>query len=158
MTVFRYDEETGHLFWTNDPSVTPRVRGKRALGALSGSGYHFGSLDGRYLQSHRVIWKLSTGVDPEEIDHIDGDRSNNRLSNLRSVDHRKNCRSRGMFSTNTSGSTGVSWIKRDQKWMASIYVEGRARNLGLFGSKEAAIEARSIAEEAQGYNVRGRYV
>lgn len=158
MTVFRYDGETGHLFWTNDTSVPPRVRGKRALGARSGSGYYFGSLDGRYLQSHRVIWKLATGVDPEEIDHIDGDQSNNRLSNLRSVSHQQNCRTRGVYATNTSGTTGVSWIEREQKWMASIHADGKAHNLGLYASKDAAIAARTIAEQTLGYNVRGAYV
>src|SRR6201996_5004855 len=152
--VFRYDANADELYWRIVPEVPARVRGKRALTAKSGSGYLFGSFRGQHMQRHRVIWKLATGLEPLEIDHIDGDRTNNRVSNLRSVTHVENCRARGRYATNTSGITGVSWNARENKWLAYIHVDGRMKNLGLFGSKEAAATARAIAENIQGYNVR----
>lgn len=152
--VFRYDFATGDLFWTDDVSVSARVRGKAALNSIASNGYRFGSYQGQYLARHRVIWKLVNGNEPAEIDHIDGDPANNKFSNLRSVTHEENCRNRKRYSTNTSGVAGVSWNARAQRWYAYIYIDTRMKNLGMFATKEEAIAARQAAELLLGYNVR----
>lgn len=152
--MFRYDPITGDLFWSRNEVVPSRVRGKAALTSRASNGYLFGSFGGQYLARHRVIWKLLKGSEPQEIDHIDGDPSNNRIENLRSMSHEENCKNRRKYSHNTSGVTGVSWNERDQKWLAFIHIDKRMKNLGVFKSKEEAIAARRAAEELLGYTVR----
>ncbi len=154
LSVFVYDMQTGVLSWRAHPTVNARVVGKRALNSVASNGYRFGTYLGQYLAQHRVIWKYVHGTDPDQIDHIDGDRSNNRVGNLRSVTPSENCRARGKYQTNTSGTPGVSWNRRDRKWYAFIHADGRMINLGMYGAKEAAISARQVAEHIHGYNVR----
>jgi hypothetical protein len=152
--VFRYDPNTGRLFWRDSEHVTKRMRGKPALMARASNGYLFGSYKGQYLAQHRVVWKLLNGSDPVEIDHIDGDPTNNRIENLRSVYHAENCRNRKRYSHNTSGVSGVSWNARAGRWYAYIHIEKRMKNLGMFMSKDEAIAARKAAEELLGYTTR----
>ena len=154
LRIFVYDEEGDELRWTNDPLVPVRVRGKLALNSRSGSGYRFGRFQGKHLSRHRAIWKLVTGTEPDELDHIDGNPGNDRPSNLRSVSHQENCRNRKVYATNKSGVPGVSWNARDGKWMAHIHIGKRMKNLGMFANKSDAIAAREAAEVEQGYKVR----
>ena len=77
-----------------------------------------------------------------EADHIDRRVWNNSRSNLRRATHKENSRNRSKHKNNTSGVTGVFWDKRAQKWRAHI----TSKHLGLFVTKEAAIEARKRAE------------
>ena len=99
------DFSTGKLFWgwrdekwflnRFSPANTARAwnkryAGKEALTALGNHGYRFGSILGYPYLSHRVIWALRYGVWPKVIDHIDGDKLNNSISNLRSVEHSQN--------------------------------------------------------------------
>lgn len=153
-SVFIYDATKGILFWRAHPTVNARVVGKPALNSLASNGYRFGTYLGQYLAQHRVIWKYVHGTDPEQIDHVDGNPSNNKIENLRSVTPGENCRARGKYQTNTSGTPGVSWNRRSRKWYAFIHADGRMINLGMYGAKEAAIAARQTAESIHGYNVR----
>lgn len=87
------------------------------------------------------------GEDPHgEIDHIDHDRQNNRLSNLRVVSPRGNSKNRSMRSDNKSGVTGVYWDKKSQKWWAEITPYGESIYLGHFTDKSDAIAIRKSAE------------
>jgi hypothetical protein len=162
--VFRYDPKTGDLFWRVRPvtmftlgKTTDRPRsadhacnqwnsrwaGKLAT-SLKSDGYRYTHLNYRTLLAHRIAWKIMTGADPIEIDHIDGDRSNNRWTNLRNGTRSDNQRNTALKS-NTSGYHGVSFSKKQQKWTASIQI-------GTFDSKEAAVEARKKYEALLGYH------
>jgi hypothetical protein len=87
-----------------------------------------------------------------QIDHIDGDTSNNRMYNLREVDAATQMRNLTTSVTNTSGRMGVSWNKSCEKWEARIRHDGKAKYLGLFLHKKDAVAAREDAERLYGYH------
>jgi len=93
---------------------------------------------GRLWLAHRVAWFLHYGEWPAtDIDHIDGDRSNNRLANLRLASRSQNMLNGGTGRANTSGYRGVMWDKTKQRWRAV----SQGRHIGYFAEKEAAIAA-----------------
>ena len=87
-----------------------------------------------------------------QIDHIDGNRENNVISNLRLVNNRENTMNRRKRNDNTSGITGVSWDKNAGKWQAYINKDGRRQPLGVFEDKFEAICTRKSAENRLGYH------
>jgi hypothetical protein len=109
-------------------------------------------IGGRSYYLHRVIWLLVHGEWPETVDHIDGDRSNNRLANLRSVSHLENMKNCRRSVRNTSGITGVSFRSADQTWIAYITQDGKRVHLGTFSAMDEAVSARKIAEKQFGYH------
>lgn len=95
------------------------------------------------------------GVDPDDIDHINGDPSDNRLENLRNVSHEVNGRNLARRKNNTSGVTGVS--RHGSKWVARICPSRRTIYIGIFDSFDDAVAARRAAEVKYGYHPnRGR--
>ena len=140
------------LFYYLDGRLMNRVSRKRAradapAGHANDRGYVQIHFDGQSFWAHRLIWKLIHGHDPECIDHVNGDTSDNRVSNLRSVTHEGNARNRKMPSHNSSGKVGVQ-RGRANKWKAKIGGE----SLGSFGTFEEAAHVRDEAEVTQGYH------
>ena len=98
-------------------------------------------------KAHRVIWAMCHGGWPiHGIDHIDGDRTNNRFENLRDVTQSKNMRNSSIRSDNTSGVVGVYLEKKSGTWYAQIKTGGTVKHLGQFPSFEDAVAARAAAE------------
>lgn len=152
--IFQYDPETGKLFWLpreGNVSWNKVFAGKEA-GCLDSKGYIRIRTGGCVWVAHRVIWKFVTGEDPEFIDHINGDRSDNRLCNLRSVTQTENARNTARHRTNTSGCTGVFWHTRESRWYAVISINAKRKVLGSFRDKADAIAARKAAEKQLGYH------
>lgn len=158
---FNHDRETGILIWKVRPlhhfknshgmnSWNARLANKRA-GNLTNSNCVCVSIDFVSYLVHRIIWKMYYGEDPKElIDHIDGDRSNNRIENLREATRSQNNKNlTGLKSNNTSGCTGVHFHTRFGKWVARISILGKHKHLGYFDNKEDAIEARIKAAKEQ---------
>jgi hypothetical protein len=143
-----YDEHTGALTWK------VRRRGRIPKDSTAGNvnaatGYRIVAINTRRYKAHRIIWLMMTGVFPEhQIDHRDGNPSNNRWQNLREATHAQNQRNRKLSRTNTSGYTGVyrASPRRTLAWSADIRVNGRKLFLGCFPSKDAAHAARVAAE------------
>lgn len=155
-SILYYEVETGVLRWkvrTDSPDWwNIRYAGKIA-GSADGKGYLKVRLSGKNHYAHRIIWKMVTGYDPsDQIDHIDGDGSNNRISNLRVVSALENSKNSKMRKHNTSGTSGVCWYKKARKWTASIKKNKKRIHLGLFADKEDAIKVRKAAEIALGYH------
>lgn len=162
--LLTYDANSGRLQWLQRPremfssdnacnSWNAKWAGKPAFTAVDGKGYFVGAIYYRLHRAHRVIWALNYGEWPGSyIDHINGDKQDNRIENLRVVSHRENMLNAPRKSNNTSGTPGVSWNKRDRKWSASIKHNGRAVSLGYFWTKEAAVRARKSAEVYYGYH------
>jgi len=130
-----------------------RYAGKEAFTTGDGLGYKHGSIWNRKIKAHRVIWCLVYGEWPDgKIDHISGDRADNRISNLRVVDDIENARNMARRYDNNSGCTGVSKFRCSQ-WRARIHVNGEDKFLGLFDSKDEAIAARQAAEKKYGHHI-----
>ena len=108
-------------------------------------GYHYVHFNYRTELAHRLAYKIMTGQDPVEIDHIDGNRSNNKWSNLKNGTRTDNLRNLALKRANKSGYHGVAFSKRQQRWTAYI-------TLGAFDSKEEAVAARKKAEAFLGFH------
>ncbi|MBR9823065.1 MAG: DUF1364 family protein [Rhodobacteraceae bacterium] len=161
--LLRYDPKTGRIFWRERPreyfktqshcnAWNGKFAGAEAFSASDKHGYRRGEVVGHKTSAHRVIWKLLNGSDPKSIDHINGDPSDNRIENLRSVTHRENCRNRALRKKTSSGHQGVSWANREQKWRAYIALDSGVASLGYFDRKDDAISARKRAEIRFGYH------
>ena len=157
-----YDQSGGTLTWKTRPlhhftnahgmnTFNSQHSGKTVLSEANGR-YFVIRIAGKVYLSHRVIWKLMTGVDPiSKIDHRDTNKKNNAWKNLRQATQQQNGFNRGLSSTNKTGFKGVSWDKRDSKFYASIRAGGKSTSLGRFNTKEEAAEAyRSAALKAHG--------
>jgi len=96
----------------------------------------------KLYQMHRVIMNAPKGL---QVDHINGDRLDNRRSNLRLCTQSQNASNRGKNKNNTSGYKGVSWNKREKKWSARIRVNGKLYFLGNFIDIKYAAQAYNIA-------------
>ena len=159
-----YDPKSGELLWKpREPGYFTRARdcagwntkyaGKPAFNTLWPSGYRAGHIFKNMYLAHRVAWAVHYGVWPDaQIDHIDGDRSNNRIDNLRVVspeDNQKNVKQRA---DNTSGVKGVDFIRGSNLWRARIVHEGRRVDIGRFNTFEDAVVARRRAERDCGYH------
>ena len=159
-----YDPTTGNLFWVERPvsdfattptrtaEVAARIwtgphAGKIAFTGI-GNGYRSSAILGVYYSAHRVAWALAKGKWPSgAIDHINGDKLDNRLCNLRDTTHAKNMQNRRVAAPPKSGVVGV-YLHRDRGWKAQIGHNGKTIYLGVFATKEAAIAARQAAEIA----------
>lgn len=142
--IFDYNPETGLLVWKNRTN-SRNWAGKEA-GTKHNQGYKKVTVYGETYLIHRIIWKLVTGNEAEEIDHIDGVRANNKVENLRAVTAAENHKNTQKSSKNTSGVTGVLFENRTRKPVARIKVNGVTISLGTFDTFEAAVFARKAAE------------
>ena len=149
--LLNYDPETGKLYWKDRPDDSFASRraasifraksvGKEAFTATTKNGYRFGRIYDKGYLAHRVIWAIVHGEWPEkDVDHINRDRSDNRLSNLRAA-----TRSQNNINRSLSPSCGVR--QRGRRWAARIVVDGQEKRLGQFGCETAAKIARRVAE------------
>lgn len=141
--LFVYDAGSGLLY-------RKLYRGKpcepRPMLTRDNYGYITVKADGRCYKAHRVAWLMENGAWPDKmLDHIDGNRGNNRMSNLREVSAAQNQYNRKVMYYALSGLKGASYNKRDRKWQATIRINGKSTNLGYFDTPEAAHLAYSEA-------------
>ena len=140
--IFRIDPETGKIYW----AVAHGRWSARPAGDLAGclrNGYRYINVEGRNYFGHRIAWLIEHSEWPAmTLDHINGDRDDNRPQNLRMATAAENNQNQhGVAAHNTSGERGVSWDASRKKWTAHISVNGRAKNLGRFDSKAQALIA-----------------
>ena len=174
--LLHYDDATGKLFWKERPvsmfrpskikkgersaewaaSVWNRkFAGREAFTATRPDGYRVGSVNCVLLRAHRVIWAMVHGAWPEnDIDHINGDRADNRVENLRDVTNIQNHRNARMSVKNTSGVNGVTFDRQTGKWRAGVKVNFKHIALGRYSSKEEAAAARASANKRYGFTDR----
>lgn len=145
--LFRLDHETGVL--VRNVTRAPNAQKGDIVGSVDGKGYLHVNICGRFYRVHRIIFLLHYGYEPPaHIDHIDGDRSNNRPENLRPATDQQNAGNvLRMFKHNTSGYRGVSLNTRSQKWHAQIKIFGKQTYLGRFDTQEEAAAAYAKAAE-----------
>ncbi|CAI2490443.1 Uncharacterised protein [Serratia ficaria] len=144
--ILEYDELSGDFRWVK--TVSPTGVSGDIAGSVGRSGYHSMVISGKRYYAHRLAWLYVNGsVDGVEIDHINGVKHDNRISNLRIATHSQNQMNRKKPKNNTSGFKGVSWSKRAKKWRVDICANGVRKTIGLFEEKIAAIEAHSKYSE-----------
>lgn len=154
--LLRYEPETGKLYW----KVNRGTRGKAGHEAghvtfLSGIPYIQIGVDGALYSTHRVAWLLHFGKWPEgDIDHINGNGLDNRITNLRDVSRSMNLRNRRRSCNNTSGCIGVHWHKPRRKWQARVGIDGKQKHIGMFDDIEAAEAAVKKFRAKHGYTKR----
>jgi len=125
-----------------------RYAGAPALASLNNEGYHRGAIFDAMMRAHRVAWAIYYVEWPEhQIDHINGDRADNRIENLRTVTHAENGRNTKLNCRNKSGVSGVDWFPRTKRWRARIVFEQSEKHLGYFEHFEDAVAARKAAEK-----------
>lgn len=141
-SVLDYDQATGVFRWRYDRKG---VRGGTIAGGIAVHGYWRLHVDGKTWWAHRLAWFYVYGEVPTlEVDHIDGNRSNNAIANLRLATRRQNQINKKMTKAPKSGYRGVR--KQDQKWRADIRIAGVRKYLGVFDTPELASAA--YAKEA----------
>jgi hypothetical protein len=133
----------GKLFWIKSPSkrIQPRTR----AGTLCPTGYRQVKIQGKKYLEHRLIWYLIKGVWPAlEIDHINRKRDDNRIENLREVNHKQNCKNR-KYKRKGRGK-GYVFDRTRNKYMAYIKIDGRLKYLGRYQTAEEASTAHEKAK------------
>jgi hypothetical protein len=137
--ILDYDAETGVL---TSKIYSGRLSIGKEVGTLRADGYRRAMLDGERHYVHRVIILWVTGEWPShEVDHINGNRSDNRFCNFRLATDEENCQNRKLYKTNTTGYFGVSFIRSIGKFRASIGHKNKTYIIGDFKSAEDAAEA-----------------
>jgi len=147
--LYHYDSLTGIFIRKKSGG------GKKAgtiAGSLKTSGYIQLSIKDKLYYCHRLAWLYVYGVFPDNIDHINHDRSDNRIINLRDVARSENNRNMSVSKKNKSGFTGVCWSSRYKKWESTVMIDGRKIHLGYFTDKDKAINERMIANEKYGFH------
>jgi hypothetical protein len=151
--LLRYEPDTGKLFWLErsiDLCISERAlaafnaqfAGKEAFTADNGDGYRCSYLFGRTMRAHRVIWAIVYGDWPkDQVDHINGVRSDNRICNLRAATHSQNAHNARHSSLNTSGFRGVHRVYGRDRWQARITFNGKRISLGVYQTPEEAHDA-----------------
>lgn len=151
-----YDRETGVFTWLDVKANSNSVRNKRA-GCTDRAGYvQIGlSVDGKSyaLFAHRLAWLYEYGEFPSgSLDHINHSKTDNRITNLRIATTRENLRNQSMHSNNTTGYTGVTFSKANNKYYAHIKVNYKQKSLGYFENIEDAAKAAKEARAHYGFH------
>lgn len=139
-SILDYNPETGKFYWKTRSDVRPewntKFSGKET--GKWGDRYHVLAINNRKYYCHRLAWLYVYGEFPFEIDHINLDPFDNRISNLRSVTKAQNQRHKKLQRNNKSGYKGVCFNKNNKTWQAGIKVNKKNIALGQFGCPTAA--------------------
>jgi hypothetical protein len=151
------DIDAGTFVWRTRANVLNRVNvrfaGKPAF-TINTHGYRAATINGVRVLAHRAIWALSHGAWPNgDIDHINGNRSDNRIENLRLVSFAENHRNAAMKCSNTSGYNGVTFIPATGRWRAKAKLDGKDIHIGVYRCVTAAAVARKSADVHIGFHI-----
>ena len=132
-----------------------RLNAGKEAGTLHHTGYKILRVFGKHIGVHRLVFMYHHGYMPDVIDHLNQDRSDNRIENLVASDVVSNGRNRRLNKNNTSGAAGVIAPKGyRKKWRAQIKIKGKQICLGWFEDKFEAICARKSAEKKNSFSER----
>lgn len=146
--ILHYDPETGIFRWRHE-RVNGQIKPWTIAGNIQTKGYVMLCINYIRHLGHRLAWLYMTGNWPTKgIDHIDGNRSNNKFTNLREATCKENCENRGLSKTNKSGFRGVNFHPTSKKWLARVGHNYKQVYIGLFDTAEEANIA-AIAKRAE---------
>lgn len=143
-SILNYDENTGEFTWKVNKSKRSKVGN---VAGWKDNGYIRIEIDNKTYKAHRLAWLYVNGEFPSDlIDHINCNRADNRISNLRKATYQENSENYKTPKTNKSGVKNVSWYKSLSKWVVTMSVKGKKKTIGYFDDLEfaelVAIEAR----------------
>lgn len=150
--TWKYRDATWFINPERTKSWNSRFAGKPAFVTKDRFGYFIGAIQATRFLAHRIAYAMVHNVQPDSVDHIDGNPGNNRIDNLRSVSHQDNLKNQRKSSKNTSGVTGVYWQKKRQKWEATLRTGGKTHHLGFFKNFDDAVTARQTANTEYGFH------
>lgn len=135
---YLFEYKDGHLYWKVD--VANNVKAGCKAGCKASNGYTFIKINKVQYVSHRLIYQLCNGALPDDmyIDHINGDRSDSRIENLRLCNMYQNAQNRKLNKDNKSGFKNVHWSETRKKWKVQLRVNGTMKNIGVFDDLELA--------------------
>lgn len=147
---FNYNHKTGILTWKVRAANCVKI-GEEAGFKHGMEGYRCVCVNRKCYQVHRLCWEIENGDIPEgmEIDHINGVRDDNRIDNLRLVTKKENLKNKGMYKSNSSGFTGVSYDKSQDVWVSKI----SGKLIGKYKSIVDAVESRIVSEVSMKYHI-----
>lgn len=143
--LFDLNFTTGELRWRVGRG---RARAGDIAGGLSGPGYLYVGVDGIPTLAHRIVFALVHGFVSEYVDHKNGNRTDNRPSNLRAATNSQNSTNQRLRGTNRSGVKGVYWYAQRSKWLGQVTFNGRTHTVGYFNDLREA-EAKVMAFREQ---------
>ena len=143
--VLDYDPETGIFVWR---TASRRARIEKEAGCLNSKGNWMIRLDRRQHRAHRLAWLYVYEImTPQQLDHINGNRADNRIVNLRVCDNSLNQQNLSLSGSGTTGYLGVTFDKKEKKFKARIKTQGVNKCLGLFSTALEASEAYLTAKK-----------
>ena len=150
-TLLNYDPLTGVFTWK--VPRTNNIKIGDIAGCLTKNGYRVISINDKPYKAHRLAWLYVYGKLPKnQIDHINHNKDDNRIVNLREVDSVENGRNRSIANNNKSGVTGVHWDNIAKQWKVQIKVKGEQIHLGYFHDFTEAVKARKEAEHKYNFH------
>jgi hypothetical protein len=143
-----FEHRDGKLYWKKVAHPNKQYLVGQEAGSIHQTGYRHVTWLGKVHKVHRLIFLLEYGYLPPEVDHINGDRQDNRLENLRPATRSENQCNRGAIASNTSGYSGVTWHKASKAWVVRVMKNGKTVVQQYFKDLELAglfaAEARSL--------------
>ncbi len=147
----KYNHLTGAIIWIDRPRHSHVKLGSEA-GYINPEGYRSIHTQNKLYPAHRLAWYLYYGIWPKKnLDHINHNRLDNRIANLREVDASENNKNIKLDGRCKSGIYGVRF--ESNKWRANIWNKGKKVHLGMFSSFEEAVKARKQAEIEYNYHL-----
>ena len=140
--LLRYED--GNLFWKKD--VANNVKKGFKAGCFDNFGYVLIKINKKLYKAHHIVWIFHYGYKPKLLDHIDGNRSNNKICNLREATNAQNQFNRKINANSKSGVRGVTWCKKSKKWKAQCGLNGKYYYFGVFDS---VLDAKKVVQEFQ---------
>jgi hypothetical protein len=145
--IFKYKE--GRLYWNKNTSFMNLI-GKEAE-SIDSRGYYTVSFNNKKVLAHRLIFSMFHGYLPELVDHIDGNKLNNNICNLRAATKSENQQNTKITKRNTSGEKSIIWRKDTNKWRVRIRSNNVIYDGGSYFDKNQAIKiARDLREKLHG--------
>lgn len=131
-----FDYSDGKLLWKSDRGF--KIKSGDVAGSLDHKGYKQVKIGKYCYKLHRLIFLYHKGYLPSIIDHINNDRTDNRIENLREASPSESSCNRGLQSNNSSGIKGVYWCNKRQKWEAYCHHKRKKKHLGRYETIEQA--------------------
>ena len=151
----KYLDVSKQFKYCPDNGQVTRISTGAKVGTVGVRGYLCCGMGGKTVYVHRIAWCLYNKCDLDrktQIDHINHNRLDNRIENLRATDNTGNSKNKTMRKINKSGATGVSFHKAAGKWRAFIKVNYKQVHLGLYDDFDVAVAARKAAESKYGFH------